>query len=87
MAAKRIAFGRPLSAPFAISACGGVAGQILEHAQDVVGIGVDLEPRRDIDMIVDRVRVVRRGAGERVAHDRVRSKRRRSGAGRCRPRR
>ena len=33
---------------------GGVAAQIFEHAQHVVGIRVDAEPRRDVDGVVDR---------------------------------
>ena len=63
----------------------GVAAQVLEHPQDVVRVGVDLEPGRNVDMVVDRVGRARRGRPRRRPRTiSLRSNRRRSG-GRSRP--
>ena len=59
---------------------GGVAAQVLEHAQNVVRIGVDAEPRRNVDIVVDRVASLSACADSTTCRtSSLRSKRRRDG--------
>ncbi len=54
-----MAFGRPLRGALRQKRLGGVPAEILDDAQNVVWIGEDFETGRDVDMIVDRLGVLR----------------------------
>ena len=68
IAARRIAVGRPFCAPRRDQDLGGVAAEVLDHPLDVVGVGEQLELRRDVDRVDDRPGAFGLGGLDHLTH-------------------